>query len=89
MLGKASIVAAAVSMVAMTIPAVASADATDDYPIPNRILKTTCTVDQYMAATRDTDLVLADGRRAREQWEPEHRRETRSEIGRASCRERV
>ena len=43
------------SVVALTIPAVASADATDDYPIPNRILKTTCTVDQYMAATRDTD----------------------------------
>lgn len=32
----------------------AAADATDDYPIPNRILKTACTVDQYMAATRDT-----------------------------------
>ena len=30
-----------------------AADATDDYPIPNRILKTTCTVDQYMAAVRD------------------------------------
>ena len=55
MWGKASIAAAAMSVVAMTIPAVASADATDDYPIPNRILKTTCTVDQYMAATRDTD----------------------------------
>jgi hypothetical protein len=57
MLVKASVVAAAVSMVALTIPAVASADATDDYPIPNRILKTTCTVDQYMAAVRDSDPV--------------------------------
>jgi Domain of unknown function (DUF5078) len=35
----------------------ASADATDDYPIPNRILKTTCTVDQYMAAVRDVEPV--------------------------------
>src|SRR3954447_8937152 len=35
----------------------ASADATDDYPIPNRILKTTCTVEQYMAAARDTEPV--------------------------------
>ena len=33
----------------------AAADATDDYPIPNRILKTTCTVDQYMAAARDVE----------------------------------
>jgi hypothetical protein len=33
----------------------ASADASDDYPIPNRILKTTCTVDQYMAAVRDVE----------------------------------
>ena len=35
----------------------ASADASDDYPIPNRILKTTCTVDQYMAAARDVEPV--------------------------------
>ena len=56
-MGKASIAAAALSVVALAIPAVASADATDDYPIPNRILKTTCTVDQYMAAVRDTDPV--------------------------------
>ena len=38
-------------------PPVGSADASDDYPIPSRILKTTCTVDQYMAAVRDTDPV--------------------------------
>jgi hypothetical protein len=31
----------------------ASADATDDYPIPNRILKTPCTAQQIMAAARD------------------------------------
>ena len=55
MLIKASVAAAAVSVAAVALPALASADASDDYPIPNRILKTTCTVDQYMAATRDTD----------------------------------
>ncbi|MHA3021677.1 DUF5078 domain-containing protein [Mycobacterium sp. BMJ-28] len=32
---------------------VAAADATDDYPIPNRMLKTTCTAEQIMAAARD------------------------------------
>ena len=55
MFRKASVAVAALSVAAMVLPGVASADATDDYPIPNRILKTTCTVDQYMAAVRDTD----------------------------------
>ena len=54
MLGKALVVTA-LSAFALTVPGDASADATDDYPIPNRILKMTCTVDQYMAAVRDTD----------------------------------
>jgi hypothetical protein len=35
---KASIAAAVVSVAAVGLPAVASADAADDYPIPNRIL---------------------------------------------------
>jgi Domain of unknown function (DUF5078) len=56
-LRKSSIAMAAVGCAAMVFPGVASADATDDYPIPNRMLKTTCTVDQYMAAVRDTDPV--------------------------------
>lgn len=51
------VAAAAVSASVAAAPAAAFADATDDYPIPNRILKTTCTVDQYMAATRDTSPV--------------------------------
>jgi hypothetical protein len=38
-------------------PGVASADATDDYPIPNRILKTPCTAEQIMAAARDVEPV--------------------------------
>ena len=50
----AGLVAAAVVPLA---PGVAAADATDEYPIPSNMLKTTCTVDQYMAAVRDTDPV--------------------------------
>ena len=36
------------------LPGKAVADASDDYPIPKRIIDTACTVDQYMAAARDT-----------------------------------
>ncbi|WP_264077614.1 DUF5078 domain-containing protein, partial [Mycolicibacterium houstonense] len=36
---------------------IANADATDDYPIPNRILKTPCTAEQIMAAARDVEPV--------------------------------
>ncbi len=39
--------------IAVTLPGLAAADATDDYPIPNRMLKTTCTAEQIMAAARD------------------------------------
>ena len=39
-IGPAAVVTA---LVAAVSPSVASADATDDYPIPNRMLKTTCT----------------------------------------------
>ena len=35
----------------------AMADSTDDYPIPRRIIHTTCDVEQYMAAVRDTNPV--------------------------------
>jgi hypothetical protein len=38
-------------------PGIASADATDDYPIPNRMLKTSCTAEQIMAAARDVEPV--------------------------------
>lgn len=37
----------------VSVPGVAAADATDDYPIPNRILQTSCTAEQLMAAVRD------------------------------------
>jgi hypothetical protein len=48
-----TVVAGAIAATAFAAPA--AADASDDYPIPNRILKTTCTVDQYMAAARDVE----------------------------------
>ncbi len=34
-------------------PATAGADATDDYPVPHRMIITTCSAEQYMAAARD------------------------------------
>lgn len=48
---------AAVFLAGMVTPAAASADATDDYPIPRRILNTTCTAEQIMAAARDVEPV--------------------------------
>lgn len=51
---RAGVAALAVGAALTAAPGLAAADATDDYPIPNRILNTTCTVDQYMAAARDT-----------------------------------
>ncbi|MDR3661103.1 MAG: DUF5078 domain-containing protein [Mycobacterium sp.] len=35
----------------------AAADATDDYPIPHRIIVTTCDAEQYLQAVRDTSPV--------------------------------
>ena len=51
-IGPAAVVTA---LVAAVSPSVASADATDDYHIPNRMLKTTCTAEQIMAAARDVE----------------------------------
>ncbi|MCV7182557.1 DUF5078 domain-containing protein, partial [Mycolicibacterium murale] len=51
------ILLALLTFAALVTAAPAAADATDEYPIPSRMLKTTCTVDQYMAAVRDTDPV--------------------------------
>ena len=44
---------AGLGVVAMALPAVASADASDDYPIPHRMIITTCTAEQILAAARD------------------------------------
>ena len=38
---------------ATAFPATAAADATDDYPIPHRMIVTTCTAEQILAAARD------------------------------------
>jgi hypothetical protein len=46
------------SAAAVTLaPATAGADATDDYPIPNRMIVTTCDAEQIMAAARDVEPV--------------------------------
>lgn len=52
---RAGVAALAVAGSVASVAGTAAADATDDYPIPNRIIKTTCTVDQYMAAARDVE----------------------------------
>ena len=44
---------AAVLATGILAAATASADATDDYPIPHRMIVTTCTAEQIMAAARD------------------------------------
>jgi hypothetical protein len=41
------------TVAAVAFPATASADATDDYPIPHRIIVTACTAEQILAAARD------------------------------------
>ena len=43
----------AVGISALAWPGTASADSTDDYPIPHRIIITTCTAEQILAAARD------------------------------------
>ncbi len=46
-------IAAAALSALIAVPGTASADATDDYPIPQRILHTSCTAEQILAAVRD------------------------------------
>lgn len=52
---SAGIAIVTAGIAASTFPAIASADSTDDYPVPRRMLKTTCTAEQYLAAVRDYD----------------------------------
>jgi hypothetical protein len=54
---RSSVASAAVGASLAAIPGIAAADATEDYPIPNRMLKTTCTAEQIMAAARDVEPV--------------------------------
>jgi Domain of unknown function (DUF5078) len=49
--GGAAIIALGISAVAFA--GSAAADATDDYPIPHRMIITTCTAEQILAAARD------------------------------------
>ncbi len=53
----AAAAALALALTGLVCPATAGADATDDYPIPNRILNTPCTAEQIMAAARDVEPV--------------------------------
>jgi hypothetical protein len=46
-------VALAVGIATTAFPGRAAADATDDYPIPHRMIITTCTAEQILAAARD------------------------------------
>lgn len=49
----AAAVGAALSLAATALPAVAAADSTDDFPIPRRIIRTECSAEQLLAASRD------------------------------------
>src|SRR5271168_1440238 len=51
--GGVAIIALSISGVAFAASAPADADATDDYPIPHRMIITTCTAEQILAAARD------------------------------------
>lgn len=51
---RAAAIAAALGVAAAMLPAAASADSTDDFPIPRRIIATDCSAEQYLAAARDT-----------------------------------
>ena len=54
---RIAVAVAALAVPAVVHPAAASADATDDYPIPHRMIITTCTAEQVMAAARDVEPV--------------------------------
>ncbi|KAA0108315.1 DUF5078 domain-containing protein [Mycolicibacterium sp. P1-5] len=53
----ASLALSAMAAVGVIAAGPAAADASDDYPIPHRIIITQCDVEQYMAAARDTSPV--------------------------------
>jgi hypothetical protein len=57
---RAGAALAALGTAAVAFSATSAADATDDYPIPRRIIATTCTAEQILAATRDTSPTYYD-----------------------------
>jgi hypothetical protein len=50
---RAGIAALTATVAISALPATAMADSTDDYPIPHRMIVTTCTTEQILAAARD------------------------------------
>jgi Domain of unknown function (DUF5078) len=50
---RAGIAALSAAVMVSALPVIAVADSTDDYPIPNRMIITTCTAEQILAAARD------------------------------------
>jgi hypothetical protein len=54
---RGAMAALASAAILVAAPGIATADAADDYPIPNRILRTSCTPEQIMAAARDVEPV--------------------------------
>ena len=50
---RAGIAALSAAVMVSALPVIAVADSTDDYPIPNRMIVTTCTAEQILAAARD------------------------------------
>jgi hypothetical protein len=49
---RAGIAVLTAAVAATAVPATAAADGTDDYPIPHRMIVTTCTAEQLLAAAR-------------------------------------
>jgi hypothetical protein len=54
---RGGLAAAACGLAATTFAGTASADSTEDYPIPKRQIETACDAEQYLAAVRDTSPV--------------------------------
>ncbi len=54
---RAGAVFLALGIAAAVFPQTAGADSTEDFPIPRRMIATTCDAEQYLAATRDTSPV--------------------------------
>jgi Domain of unknown function (DUF5078) len=50
---RAGIATVSATVAISLLPATAAADSTDDYPIPHRMIVTTCTAEQILAAARD------------------------------------
>ncbi|HEU0190468.1 MAG TPA: DUF5078 domain-containing protein [Mycobacterium sp.] len=50
---RGAVAVAAAGLAASALAATAAADSTDDFPIPRRMIRTTCTAEQILAANRD------------------------------------